>query len=270
MLYSLVIKLGLQSPVILPPYQGVMVYSAFLAMIQSISPDLADQLHAPNSPKPFTLTQIIGPMQAIKGGVELASEHDYYFRLTVLNRQQFADVLAVLLDRKVTNIRIGEADFLINEVCVTPDQHPYARFESKADLWTRADASQSDIILKFLSPTTFRTGKSNLIFPLPGAVFGSLNRKMALIMQERYKSDLPFDKLLRVARYDSLQTRIFELKRGKQIGFTGTVYYQCLTQDRALTKYLQALASLAFYTGIGAKTTLGMGQAMLLNLIGET
>jgi CRISPR-associated endoribonuclease Cas6 len=63
-----------------------------------------------------------------------------------------------------------------------------------------------------------------------------------------------------VARY-SLETHMYEYRRNKQVGFTGKVTFEILDKKAPeMTQHLNRLADLAFYTGIGSKTTQGMGQ----------
>jgi CRISPR-associated endoribonuclease Cas6 len=47
----------------------------------------------------------------------------------------------------------------------------------------------------------------------------------------------------------------------KQVGFAGRVAFELLGEnDEPLARHLNRLADLAFYTGVGSKTTQGMGQ----------
>lgn len=63
-----------------------------------------------------------------------------------------------------------------------------------------------------------------------------------------------------VARYN-LDTHMYEYRRSKQVGFTGRVTFEILDKEAAdPIKHLNRLADLAFYTGVGSKTTMGMGQ----------
>lgn len=54
---------------------------------------------------------------------------------------------------------------------------------------------------------------------------------------------------------------MYEYRRSKQVGFTGRVTFEILDKEAAdPIKHLNRLADLAFYTGVGSKTTMGMGQ----------
>jgi len=63
-----------------------------------------------------------------------------------------------------------------------------------------------------------------------------------------------------IARY-SLETHMYQCRRSKQVGFTGKAAFEILEKEAAdMIRYLNRLADLAFYTGVGSKTTQGMGQ----------
>jgi CRISPR/Cas system endoribonuclease Cas6 (RAMP superfamily) len=63
-----------------------------------------------------------------------------------------------------------------------------------------------------------------------------------------------------VKRIQGLETRMLRYRRAPQVGFVGRVCYGLMAEDSAARAQLDALANLAFYTGVGMKTTQGMGQ----------
>jgi CRISPR/Cas system endoribonuclease Cas6 (RAMP superfamily) len=56
-----------------------------------------------------------------------------------------------------------------------------------------------------------------------------------------------------------LQTVELALPGYKQIGFVGTVLYECRRKDPIYVPTLNALTRLAFFTGVGYHTAQGMG-----------
>jgi CRISPR/Cas system endoribonuclease Cas6 (RAMP superfamily) len=53
---------------------------------------------------------------------------------------------------------------------------------------------------------------------------------------------------------------MLRFRRAMQVGFVGRVTYGLMADDEPLRCQLNALAGAALYTGVGMKTTMGMGQ----------
>jgi len=67
-----------------------------------------------------------------------------------------------------------------------------------------------------------------------------------------------------------LQTRMLPTKAGgRQVGCVGEATYAALNADRYWLSALRALAEYAFYAGVGAMTTQGLGQARLVESHGR-
>ena len=102
--------------------------------------------------------------------------------------------------------------------------------------------------------------------PLPRLVFGSLLRRwnayapVALPENEtlRFATEA-----LAITRY-RLQTRSVPLKNGGlRIGAIGEAAYRAIPYDRYWMSVMHVLASFALFAGVGAGTTVGLGQARL-------
>ena len=66
--------------------------------------------------------------------------------------------------------------------------------------------------------------------------------------------------LLRISNY-RLATRLMDFGSYSELGFNGQATYECSDNIPVEhVKSLNALADFAFYAGVGAKTTMGMGQ----------
>ena len=60
------------------------------------------------------------------------------------------------------------------------------------------------------------------------------------------------------------QTAVYQLKRGTYPGGFGDVTFEALDNHAVHLRTLNLLANFAFYSGVGSKTTMGMGQARRL------
>ena len=102
--------------------------------------------------------------------------------------------------------------------------------------------------------------------PLPELVFGSLlqrwNAYAPVVFPEevqRYAREC-----LGVSRYQ-LASRIVHVKgAGRRVGAVGVVTYTSLNYDRYWMSLIQTLAAFAVFSGVGAGTAMGLGQARAL------
>ena len=97
--------------------------------------------------------------------------------------------------------------------------------------------------------------------PLPELVFGSLlqrwNAFAPLTLPEevrRYAQEC-----LAVSRY-RLQTRMLQFGAAMSVGFVGQCQYTALVWDAYWLRAIALLAAYAFYSGVGIRTTVGMGR----------
>ena len=171
-------------------------------------------------------------------------------------------------------LRIGGADFAITEVLTTPGSHPWAGYNTLSDLYQRwgsapPEESARKITLEFASPTIFsrRTedgmGKFMEPFPAPAMFFGSV----AAMWNDHMPTPLDKGAVRSYAEETvvvglfNMKSRMFRYWGQPQIGSTGTITY--LLKDRKnheMIRTLNLLADFAFYSGVGYKTTMGMGQ----------
>ncbi len=143
--------------------------------------------------------------------------------------------------------------------------HPWAAqtsYEALAAPWLLGRAQpERKITLQFASPTTFKSGGKNVPVPLPEWVFGSLLEKwnafapVALPGEARRFAA----ECLALSRYE-LGTRGLPLKDGVKIGAVGQATYTALNNDRYWLSLMNLLADFALYAGVGAGTTMGLGQ----------
>jgi CRISPR-associated endoribonuclease Cas6 len=171
-------------------------------------------------------------------------------------------------------LRIGDLPFAVSEVLTTPGSHPWAGYTSLTALqfaWaTRPlDEAARTITLHFASPTVFSRGTRDGLgkwmepFPAPALLFGGL----AAVWNE--VSPQPVDKAaVRAYAEETVVVGLYRMASQMvhywgqpQIGAVGVVTY--LLKDRQnepMIRTLNTLADFSFYSGVGYKTTMGMGQ----------
>jgi CRISPR-associated endoribonuclease Cas6 len=120
--------------------------------------------------------------------------------------------------------------------------------------------------LVFTTPTTFHSQGRSLPLPLPRLVFGSLIDRWNAYAPLRIDPEVlaVVDQAAIIGRYE-LRTELVPIGGGVQVGFVGRCGYVLppgrgiRPADEYAWRVLHLMASYAFFAGIGAKTTMGMG-----------
>ena len=234
-----------------PSFLGRAAHAAFLNLISEHEPHLAGELHDREERKPFT-TSI------------LKDKNGEFLRLTTYSTPLSELLLKILADKPPSYIEVDKKPISIERWCLEDFQHPEARKATYYELigrWLSGRNLPRSIKLKFLSPTTFRSGGRNLPLPLPHLVFGSLI--------EGWNSFAPFAIGSEVKEFIEravvisgfrLHSELVSIAGGKQVGFMGHCTYTVTEENPFALACLHLLADFAFYCGTGAKTTMGMGQ----------
>ncbi len=228
----------------------------------------------------------------------LDPEKTYTLRLTLLLGELFPLFHNALMNAhaspaSTTNppfLRLGKQLFLLEEVLLTNDNNDetagWTGFTSLATLVEQVRSirpgSSTSLTLEFATLTTFNRGANKnshgnypALFPLPDFVFTNLLRRWEdvappelapLIQKERIEQYLQEDGII-VTDYD-LKAHHVHFTTHMQPGFVGTCTYQLRgpnersTAETPLTirQQIMLLAHLAFYSGVGYKTAMGLGQ----------
>jgi len=228
----------------------------------------------------------------------LEPEQTYTIRLTLLIGELFPlfhDALMNFSSRQSHEARppfmqLGKQLFLLEEVMITNDDpNSWTGFTSLSDLIEQArqmkSAGTSSLVFEFASLTTFSRGNSKsgygahpVMLPLPQMVFMNLARRWediapaelaGMVQKERIEQYLLEDGAI-IIDYD-LKAHYAHFTTHVQRGFVGSCTYQLRelrepVPDNAalsLRQQLYLLALIAFYTGTGYKTAMGLGQSRL-------
>ena len=158
-----------------------------------------------------------------------------------------------------------------------PARHAWAGTASYDQLLANSDRpSGRSVVLTFHTPTAFSSNVRNVakLFPEPDLVFRSLAMRWnAYAGSDRAIAPVRLDALcwaLRVTRY-SLVTRTVRLApRVTTKGFVGSCAYSLGSRAPAdCRQALRLLAEFAFFTGVGLRSTMGMGQVTLASRSGR-
>jgi len=190
-------------------------------------------------------------------------------------------------------LQFGKQQCILEDVILAPRQPAsWTGFTSLHDLVEQASQisfpRQANLPLEFTSLTAFsysgsqeEYGSFPVILPLPDLVFRNLLRRwediappalVGILDRERLERYLQGNGII-IVDYD-LKAHHVHFSNREQRGFIGTCTYQLRGPDEkpgpdtflTLRQQIYLLAQLAFYTGIGYKTSMGLGQARIAPL----
>jgi CRISPR-associated endoribonuclease Cas6 len=276
--HSLVLNLLPQSPISPQYLTGRHLHALFLTLVSSVDTTLGDRLHDSTADKAFTLShlQISNTNSPLlkggKGGSKLQYSHQQpipagtpcWWRISLLDDTLFGKLTQLWLNLNPNRPwHLGPADLYITSIQGTPQSiQPWANASSYAQLYEEANDRNSSINLSFSTPTAFRQGQYDSTLPTRESVFNSL-----LSRWNKYSgielSHIAIESIF--PSFVNIHTEILADSRSKFIGILGEVTYKILgTVEPIQIKQINALADFALYTGVGRKTTMGMGMTRRL------
>lgn len=273
-LYALIIHLTAVQSGTLRATQGHLAHAAFHQILHHVDPQVAQAIHDMNGRKPFTISPIQGFGYGRQGQLAIRAGQSGWLRITLLDPALFHTFIHYFLQGgRQTQLRLDNMRFATTEILSTPGSHPLAGYTNLNQLhtcWEEVELipAHYTIRLDFQSPTAFSLRNDRFrrmhVLPDPFFVFGELadywDRLTGSTTQEDVHQYASFSMV--VARHD-IETRMYEYRNSKQIGFTGTVSFKLFDKENeAMVRHLNRLADLVFYTGVGYKTTMGMGQVI--------
>ena len=275
MLISWVLTLQPDEPVAVPANLGRAVHAWFLDRVRAADPALAEELHGGQGGRPFTVSDLTGFKNLSGREAILSPEKTYTLRVT-----SFAPQLSALLQEQVLpappeRVTLADAPLRVTGSTTDPAAHPWAAvetFEGLVQRFTLASRLPRSVGLRFASPTTFRvTGRKRTVpLPLPQWVFGGLLDRWNAFAPIQLHPDVRrfAEECLVVSSY-RLETRRVafgpEGKRGSYLGFVGRCRYYIEVPDRYWMGLIHLLAGFSLFAGVGPRTTLGLGQAKLVD-----
>lgn len=270
-LHSVVVSLRVAENSTLPTTHGHLLHAAFMDMLRLINPDPADEMHSANQRKPFTLSPIQGIGHGGQGKISLKAATTCWFRVTFLDDRLLHDFTRYFIEGHTT-LRLGRTHFVIDAIHTSPTGHAQAQVSSTHSLWSQwalapLNENHLNIPLQFPYPTafSFRGHTRNMyVLPDPSLVFSTLAGywdDLARDNQQAATQQFAAENLV-VAHLD-IKSVMLRFPNSPQIGFIGHVTFKILDETQSdMIRHLNRLVDLAFYTGIGSKTPMGMGQVL--------
>ncbi len=300
--HSLVLNLLPQSPI--PPQflTGRHLHALFLNLVSSVDRELGDYLHEAKADKAFTLSPLqvsqrfIGSRDGIlqwEHTKPIAAGTPCWWRISLLDDTLFGKLTQLWLNLNPNRPwHLGPADLHITSILGTPQStQPWANAISYAQLYEQSsdsvsvthlpsmvsEARQSDsqvrasasgkgyrqIEFSFCTPTAFRQSQHDSALPTRELVFNSLINRW-----NQYSGiELPKNLIESIfPSFFNIHTELVADSRSKFIGCVGAMNFRIMGDvDPLVIKQINALANFALYSGVGRKTTMGMGMVRRLN-----
>lgn len=249
-----------------PRWWGRASQQALLDAVNRANPSLAERLHAESELRPYTVSNLMGHFER-KTGAPLAG-NTYLLRWTSLTAELTALLFKFAETAVGSILELDRAPFRVLAAASKPEEQPWAGSDSYAALSSRFLPGMEiprRVTFQFASPVVFKSG--GLTHPLPTAplVFNSLLEKWNAFAPLAFAPELRryAETCLAVSRFD-LKSRPVPLKDGGlRIGAVGSVSFTATNFDRFWLGQIHALAAFARFSGLGAGTAQGLGQARL-------
>ena len=216
-------------------------------LMQNIDSDYANNLHN-NELKPYS--------QFLYFDKEAKS---WIWKINTINEEAREKIILPLINNPAEKIKIESKniELLIEEKSISAPE----KYKNLAEKYFIEKPFQKKIVLNFLSPTSFKSGGNFSIFPEIHNIYSSLFNKWNGFASEISLEDKDaLDHLIKHTKligYDLRSTK-FGMEGVKINSFLGEV---CLYVNgpESLTRIANLLFAFAEYSGIGAKTAVGMG-----------
>ncbi len=234
---------------------------------------IASACHESSSIKPFTISPLFGNFGRTSTKRLVVKGFGYWFRCTILTQDvfdSFAKAIFPMSAEKKQVLLDGKKFIVQNVELEKRNRFSWGNLSSFGALWDEAQETAKSLksglpfsfVLRFVSPTTFRRGDINYLFPDPSLVFRSYIRKWNAFSERTFDESSLIEYVnssLVVSSY-RLKTEIFDVGDVALQGFKGSCRFSLLKFQKVNTPIVLALAKFAFYAGTGQKTTMGMGM----------
>ncbi len=257
---------------------GYLAHAAFLNLLRQTDPQLSQRLHDLNGRKPFTLSGLLEEGRWYAAG-PLRPDKTYQLRLTSLDGALFESFIGQFLTYAGTvRLRLGDWEFALRRI--EGSGASKNDWIGRSSFTTLAEAGPGrDWEFEFASPTAFSEGEMEgggrkfVVLPDPGWVFDSLGNNWNCFASKQFEQLDLVELRKYVNRYVAIshcaiQTVAMPFKAHQQLGFVGRVRYRLLERQPSpiYAAILNRLAAFALYSGVGYKTTMGLGQVRATSL----
>ncbi len=253
-LQTLVIRLGAADSRNLFSSCGRAIHSQVMEWFNLGQPELAQVIHD-SQVSPISLSGLQGK----HSGRPIQEGEEFCFQIGLL-RGDLLEPLLKGLERWGSSVLLSGFPFMIKNINLLAGTDLLVRSSDYA-LLAQTPSHSETLMLRFLSPTNFKFnhGQHTQPIPLPDAVFGSLQRRWDTFAPQELKfSKIQWNGVIHDFEIKSQRLRLGNIN---ELGSVGWVKYHFPDPEQA--RIANILAHFAFFSGVGRKTAMGMGQTFL-------
>ncbi len=252
-LHSIVVELAAAGVGDIPATLSRSLHALVLKWLALGNPSIAEAVHNSQN-SPLSISGLLGNRRPT--GTRMGDY--FYFRIGILDANLVEPLLRGFEQWEIQKLVLADFPFLLRNMYALPGTH---RLAGAADYGMLLNSPQvlTNMELNFLSPTSFKQNQGIQTFPLPELVFNSLHRRWNAFAPEAYQ--LPSREWNALVTAYDLKTYALKMEGGAEIGAQGWVCYRFNEPETA--KIATILANFAFFSGVGRKTSMGMGQTQL-------
>jgi CRISPR-associated endoribonuclease Cas6 len=272
-LRALVLDLSALDEGVLPVLAGELAHAAFYAIVQSVDPALSQQMHDAQGRSAFALSPLYGYWASpYDRKIKVNAGQPGWLRVSLLDDRLFEVFQEHLLNSALPTIRLGDVRLAITHVYGAPGSHPWCGYTTLDEL-RGMTATPTRWTLDFASPTAIRWGEADNgtrrieTLPQPRMAVAGLRSRWDKLTGDAWGREFEewVERNVIVGAVRRWRIERFTFQRQRYKGGVGTLEYHLLDASHAAnTAHLNRLFHLAFYTGIGYKTTTGLGQVRLI------
>lgn len=255
----------------IPAWLGRVMQAIYLRAVQRISPELSSAVHDGTGYHPYTVSDVLPVVRTDVRDLKCGQ------RLTVILTTLHPEVTALTLNA-VVPMWIDEGLDVHGQMMRVDGTEIHATTYQQL-LQTAATQTDRYIQMNFITPTSMKKSRpptthgerrESAVLPLPNPdrVFLSLyerwNYFSSIKLPDKLRDYLSHEILL---HYCNIHTRYMDrthANRGSTVGFLGDVTFYCDSLQQPHFGYAHALAAFAPYSGVGIKTTQGMGTVQVV------
>jgi CRISPR-associated endoribonuclease Cas6 len=289
--HSLVVNFMPKTPIYPEYLTGRHIHALFLTLVSSVDQELGDRLHSEKANKGFGLSPIqlatsdqrlvvssdknFSKPNLKKANIlqlkakslswhnqEISPSTPCWWRISLLDEVLFGKLTGLWLNLNPDRaFHLGSADLYITSILGTPQSsQPWSNFATYQQIYDRASETERNITFHLATPTAFRQGKYDSPLPTRDNVFKSLCDRWNTYSAIQISPDII--EPIFPSRFNIRTEVVTNYDKHHFIGCIGEIGYRVLGDVEPLViKQINALADFAMFSGIGRKTTMGMGIA---------
>lgn len=226
-----------------------------LNIIEVSDPLLATCIHDERNNKSFTTRKL----SLRKNFLDL--------RITILEDNYFDRIANVLLNACTRPFLLNDYRLMVSRImCSKESENYWANQITYNEIYEKASKEDTKIFFNIHTPLAFKSGDNFIYLPYPDLFFKSLHNRWNTFSEIKFDNSLleMIKENVFIDDYDikteSLLSTTIKLK-----GCIGKVSYRALKKvDTNFIHYINTLSDFAYFSGVGIKTILGMGQVSRL------